>query len=76
MSPAVELVAKYSYPCSHDIDVMDPPIPFSFLKASFYLPPFNSHILTVLLTAPAAIYLDLGENRQQFTETGSSWAEL
>jgi len=75
ISPAVELVAKNYYPCNHDIDVIDPPFPLSFFIGSFYFPPFVSHIFTVLLTDPAAIYFDLGENIQQFTETGSSWAE-
>jgi hypothetical protein len=36
---------------------------------------FISQTLTVLLTEPAATNLDLGENKQQLMDDGSSCAE-
>lgn len=56
----------------HPIEVTAPVCPFNLRIAYFYLLAFMSHILTVLFTDPAAMYLDLGENRQQLMEDGSS----
>ena len=54
------------------MEVIAPEWPLSLWSNCFYLlADFISHTLTVLFTEPAPINLDLGENRQQFTEDGS-----
>lgn len=57
------------------MEVTAPECPLSFLTGYFYLLVFMSQIFTVVLTEPAAIYFDLGENRQQLIEEGSYWPE-
>lgn len=53
------------------MDVTAPAWPFNLCKACFSLLDFISQTFTVLLTEPAAINLDLGENIQQFIDDGS-----
>lgn len=56
---------------THPIDVIAPECPFNLCINCFYLlVDFISQTFTVLLTDPAPINLDLGENRQQFTDDG------
>jgi len=72
MSPEVEEDAMSSSLFIHPIEVTAPAWPFSLRRGYFYLLAFMSQIFTVLLTEPAAINLDLGENMQQLIEEGSS----
>lgn len=73
ISPEVDAEAINYSLLIHAIEVTDPEWPFNLRYGYFYLFIFISHILTVLLTEPAAINLDLGENIQQFKEEGYSF---
>lgn len=75
ISPDVDPEAIISSLFIHPMEVTAPAWPFSFLIGYFYLLVFISQTLTVLLTEPAAIYLDLGENKHELMEEGSYWPE-
>ena len=75
MSPDVDPDAIISSLFTQPMEVTAPAWPLSFLIGYFYLLVFISQTLTVLLTDPAAIYLDLGENKHELIEEGSYWPE-
>lgn len=73
ISPEVEDEAIIYSQFTHPKEVIPPECPFSLCRSCLsLLVDFISHILTVLFADPAPIYLDLGENRQQFMEDGYS----